>query len=252
MTGAREEILTRLRTALGREDGTTTRPGVVPSTGKPVDLDAEVPRAYLREGTLTRPAVIEQLVDRLVDYKAWVAEAPAADVPRIVAERLEQADSVVIPPGLEADVVSRLSDRVRITVDAAEAQEGAVADEEVESEAADRFASAEHRIHTIDELDATSAVITASRVSVAQTGTIMLDGDTDCGRRMITLVPDHHVCLVPESTVVEIVPEAVARIDLTRPVTMISGPSATSDIELQRVEGVHGPRQLDVIIITDR
>lgn len=252
MNAAREEILTRLRTALGREDGTTTRPGVVPSTGKPVDLDAEVPRAYLREGTLARPAVIEQLVDRLVDYRAWVAEVPAADVARIVAERLESADSVVVPPGLESEVVSQLPPAVRITVDAAAARAGTLADEEVESEAADRFASAEHRIQTIDELDETSAVITASRVSVAQTGTILLDGDDDCGRRMITLVPDHHVCLVPESTIVEIVPEAVERIDLTRPVTMISGPSATSDIELQRVEGVHGPRQLDVIIVTDR
>ncbi len=252
MTGAREEILSRLRTALGRENGTTTRPGVVPSTGRPVDLDVEVPRAYLREGALEKPAVIEQLVDRLLDYKAWVTEAAAADVPRIVAERLEQAGSVVIPPGLEADVVSQLPETVRITIDAAEAQQGTVADDDVETEAADRFATAEHRIHTIDELDETSAVITASRVSVAQTGTIMLDGDTDCGRRMITLVPDHHVCLVPASTIVEIVPEAVSRIDLTRPVTMISGPSATSDIELQRVEGVHGPRQLDVIIVTDR
>jgi len=247
MTAAREEILTRLRTALGREDGTTTRPGVVPSTGRPVELDTEIPRAYLREGSLSRPAVVEQLVDRLVDYRAWVAEVPAADVARIVAERLDQAESVVVPPGLEGDVVAQLPDALRLTVDATEARTGRTGEQ-----ATDRLAAAEHRIHTIDELDATSAVVTASRVSVAQTGTIMLDGDDDCGRRMITLVPDHHVCLVPASTIVEIVPEAVERIDLTRPVTMISGPSATSDIELQRVEGVHGPRQLDVIIITDR
>jgi L-lactate dehydrogenase complex protein LldG len=86
-------------------------------------------------------------------------------------------------------------------------------------------------------------------VSIAESGTIVLDGSGDQGRRAISLVPDHHVCVVPVSSIVRLLPEAMARMDITCPLTWISGPSATSDIELERVEGVHGPRQLDVIIV---
>jgi L-lactate dehydrogenase complex protein LldG len=209
---ARQEILDRLRTALADSP-----------------MAPEIPRGYRRGSALDEAALVELLVDRLEDYKAHVAVIAPQDVPATLARLLEGADSYVIPPGLPAawldDPVLQADAGGRRTTDTREAPLEVAA------------------------LDATGAVVTSSAVSIAESGTIVLDGSPDQGRRAITLVPDHHICVVPASTIVQILPEAMPRLDGTRPLTMISGPSATSDIELERVEGVHGPRRLDVVIV---
>jgi L-lactate dehydrogenase complex protein LldG len=144
------------------------------------------------------------------------------DVPGAVAAFLEGARTVVVPPGLPGAWLGAFTGEVR----------------------------ADDPPLSVDELDHLDAVVTGAAVAIADTGTFVLDsGAPDQGRRVITLVPDHHVCVVRADDVVSSVPEAVARLDPTRPLTFVSGPSATSDIELDRVEGVHGPRRLDVVLV---
>ncbi|TDU26051.1 LUD domain-containing protein [Arthrobacter sp. JUb115] len=185
----------------------------------------EVPREYRKTSDMGEAELIELLVDRLVDYKAGVDVIDAAQIPEYVAAKLAGASSVVYPHGLDTGWLSGLGEKVEQRIDAPGAR------------------------LSIAELDETSAVVTSSAVSVAESGTIILDGEPNQGRRAISLVPDHHVCIVPFSSIVRLLPEAMPRLAITRPQTWISGPSATSDIELERVEGVHGPRTLDVLMV---
>lgn len=216
---AREEIMGRVRAALSD----------VTASGAPV---TSVEREYRTSGPLAvgSDEAVEMLVDRLVDYRATVHHAvDDAAVARVVAEivhGLPRASSIVVPSGIDRSWLAALPTSVEVLDD-----------------------SREHPMSAL-ELDEVDAVITASRVSVADTGTIVLDGEPDQGRRAVTLVPDVHVCVVRRDQVVETVPAGVAILaeHPDRPQTWISGPSATSDIELSRVEGVHGPRTLHVVI----
>jgi L-lactate dehydrogenase complex protein LldG len=153
--------------------------------------------------------------ERVADYRAVVTRCAASDLARVVGDALGSARAVV-PPGLGLDVAD------------------AVVDDGL----------------TAAELDRLDAVVTRARVGIAETGTIVLDHADDQGRRAISLVPDLHVCIVEAAQVVADVPDAMEVLDPSRPLTWISGPSATSDIELDRVEGVHGPRTLHVVLVT--
>ncbi|GAB3790753.1 LutC/YkgG family protein [Nocardioides ungokensis] len=153
--------------------------------------------------------------ERVADYRAVVERCAEADLPAAVAAALPAGAGVVVPVGLGVDVP------------------GAVVDDGLSAR----------------DLDRIDAVVTEARVGIAETGTIVLDHGPGQGRRAISLVPDLHVCIVRADQVVADVPDAVDLLDPTHPLTWISGPSATSDIELDRVEGVHGPRTLHVIVV---
>jgi L-lactate dehydrogenase complex protein LldG len=207
---AREEVLARLRSA--RDSGAPSSPVVVP-------------REYRSAGRYAPGSeeALARLDETLTDYRATVTRVAAeADVAPAVAAFLEPATGIVVPPGLPDAWLAAFPGEVHRDSPAL----------------------------SVDHLDHLAAVVTGAAVAVADTGTFVLDsGSPDQGRRVITLVPDHHVCVIRAADVVCSVPEAIARLDPSRPLTFVSGPSATSDIELDRVEGVHGPRRLDVVLV---
>jgi L-lactate dehydrogenase complex protein LldG len=185
-----------------------------------------ISREYRTTSDSSEEALAELLIDRLVDYRALVRQCSADDLRVTIANALAErhARRVVVPAGLDAFWTANVS-------------AGVLADGKDEQ-------------LSVSQLDDVDGVITSCAVAIAETGTLILDGSPGQGRRILTLIPDYHLCVVFADQIVADVPQALARLVATRPLTMISGPSATSDIELNRVEGVHGPRTLEVIIVS--
>ena len=190
----------------------------------PVPPSVDVPRDY-RRAMRADVDVLERFAERVADYRATVHRVAAADLAATIASALERRSvhRLVVPAGVPAEWL-------------ASAAVEPVADDPPLSKA---------------DLDAADAVITSCAVAIAETGTIVLDAGPGQGRRALSLLPDYHLCVVEAAQIVGDVPEVLERLDPRRPLTWISGPSATSDIELQRVEGVHGPRNLEVVIVVD-
>jgi L-lactate dehydrogenase complex protein LldG len=209
VSDAKADVLQRVRSALG---GGASVP--------------EVPREYRGAGSPAPSGgdVVELFCERCADYRATVRRVSAAELPAAVAAACAErgARRLVTPPGGPSGL------------------------EGLELVADDPPLGAR-------ELDGFDGVLSGCALAIAETGTIVLDGGARSGRRAITLVPDYHVCVVEAERIVAAIPDAVAALGEAaaegRPITFVSGPSATSDIELDRVEGVHGPRTLDVFVV---
>ena len=213
---AREEVLARIRRA---------------GAGSPDGSAREVPRGYAR----SRPVagdLVGHFAERVADYRAVVQRVGARELPAAVAEACATygVRRLAVPPDLPGEWLGALQG-TEVVADADPAGGGAPL--------------------SAGELDRLDAVLTGAAVGVAETGTIVLDSGPAQGRRALSLVPDVHLCVVREAQVVDDVPAALERLRPTRPLTWISGPSATSDIELDRVEGVHGPRTLHVLVVAE-
>jgi L-lactate dehydrogenase complex protein LldG len=217
VASAKETILWRVRRATGD----------VPEEERPEDVAVE--RGYRKEGDDGRDEIVARFAEHVAEYEATVHRVTEADLPARIEEILERRglEKLVVPPLLPE---AWIPEGVEVLRDAARPR------------------------LTNDELDGAGGVLTGCALGIAQTGTIVLDAGSGQGRRALTLLPDYHLCVVREEQVVDLVPEAFARLEEAvkgegRAVTFISGPSATSDIELNRVEGVHGPRALEVLIV---
>lgn len=211
LLAAREEVLGRIRAAL---------PGDPESVAASY---ASIHRTYSRRGTLARNACIDLFIDRLIDYDAEVIQLDdETGLAEAIARVLRNADE----------------DRLLVAPDLPKRWHPAHLNPIVD-----------HAL-TTEAIDRAQAVLTTCEVAIASTGTIVLVHSGAQGRRIATLLPDHHICLVERCQVHELVPEAFAALDrgTPAPVTTISGPSATSDIEMTRIRGVHGPRRLTVIL----
>lgn len=209
MTDSREAILERIHAGLG-------------SSGEPAPEYASIPRDYIRSGQLDSEARLHMLMERLRDYDTHVVESDAASVPETVLAILRNNDQkkVIVADGLPSQL---LPSEFRFLP-------------EIQA--------------TIQDLDHCDGIVTLCSVAIAWTGTIGLTHGPGEGARRLTLLPDRHLCIVRADQVVETVPEAIERLASSTPlVTLISGPSATADIEMTRIRGVHGPRSLDVVLV---
>ncbi len=214
MSAARDEVLGRVRTALAHP--------------APPAADG-IPRGYRTTSGAGAADLLDRFEERLTDYRARVRRCRPGDLTAQAAAALTEREArlLIVPSGLD-----------QAGLDLAELAALLPAAEFVPD---DGLSSA--------ELDRTDGVITGAAVAIAETGTIVLDGSAGQGRRALSLIPDYHLCVIHAAQVVGLVPEALPRLTPGRPLTWISGPSATSDIELDRVEGVHGPRTLEVILV---
>lgn len=216
MSSAKDIILSRTRHAL-RD---------VPHDESPEDVAIE--RGYRKEDEDSREEIVDRFAEYVAEYEATVHRVSEDELPKTIKETLERrgVKKLVIPPYLPKEWIP---DEV----------------EELHDVARSRL--------TNEDLDESDGVITGCALGIAQTGTIVLDAGRAQGRRALTLLPDYHLCVVKEEQVAGLMPEAIEKLGEAvkgegRAITFISGPSATSDIELERVEGVHGPRTLEVII----
>ncbi|MBA2391292.1 MAG: LUD domain-containing protein [Ktedonobacteraceae bacterium] len=215
---AKEEILSRIRNAL-RD---------VPADEKPEQMTTE--RNYHTHTSQSHEEVVQLFVSRLEDYNAGVHRIQKVEISDTVAMLVKEysLSQLVMP----ADIPQKwVPDDLLALRD----QQNRLTNEQIG--------------------ESNSVVLTACAVAIAQTGTIVLDGGPLQGRRVLSLLPDYAFCVVREDQIVGLVPEAVAYLNDTvtkqhQPITFISGPSATSDIELSRVVGVHGPRHLDVLLVS--
>lgn len=219
MTGSREHLLSAVREAVS--EGTSAEAG-------------GIPRTYRRRGALERGALLGRFEERVRDYRAKVIQVGSQGLAQVVAESLgiRRAERLVVPGDLPDAWLASLPPSTELRRDRT------------------------HAPLSPAEVAACDGVLTGCAAGIAETGTLILDGGAAQGRRAITLLPDYHLCVIFGSQVVETVPEALdvlAGAVHTRgaPLTFISGPSATSDIELIRVEGVHGPRTLEVLLVED-
>ena len=217
MATAKETILWRIRRA--------TRD--VPEDERPEDVPVE--RGYRDRDAAGREEIVGRFAERVAEYKATVHRVKEDELAGTIEEILRERGigRLVIPPLLPEGWVPS----------------GIVT-----------FRDAASPRLTDEDLDASDGALTGCALGIAQTGTIVLDAGPAQGRRALTLLPDYHLCVVREEEIVGLVPEAFAKLEETvkgegRAITFISGPSATSDIELNRVEGVHGPRTLEVLIV---
>jgi L-lactate dehydrogenase complex protein LldG len=212
MSGAREDILARVRAAL--RDVPPDEPA-----------DPEPPRDYQLRSPRSDEELADLFCERVAEYQATVRRVAAGDIAAAISDALATHDArrVAVPANLPADWLAAIGEPV-----------------------------ADDPPLSPNELDALDGVLTGAALAIAETGTIVLDGGAEQGRRALSLVPDLHVCVVRAERIFGTVPEAIEALTPGahegRPLTFISGPSATSDIELRRVEGVHGPRRLEVVV----
>lgn len=218
MNKSKEIILNRIQNALG---------------GKTKTVESKISRDYRHNGMLNADGVMQMFAERLGEYKAVteiISEDEIQGRLKMICEE-SAVEKLALPEGINEQWLNELPDSVQLLQDVP-------------------------KLLSKKQLNESDAVLTGCYLAVAQTGSIILNAGAGQGRRILTLLPDFHICIVKQSQIVEIFPEAVQKLEQTvrisaDPITCISGPSATSDIELSRVEGVHGPRNLHVLIVKE-